>query len=102
MQTQDTKISQVNSFSLNKFQVSDNADFKITKETVRKWSKAFSAHNSISNHTMNYRLGINTFRYVRTYLFSRQPLEGMVYKGRIKQRNNNVCHFWLWSDKREM
>lgn len=102
MQTQDTKISRVNNFSLKKFQVSDNAGFKITKETIRKRSKAFPAHDSISNHTMNYRLGINIFRYVRTYLFSRQPLECMVYKGRNKQRNNNVSFLVLVWQKRDV
>lgn len=63
--------------------------------------RAFPAQDSISNHTMHYRLGTNSFRYVRAYLFPSHPLENTVHKGRNKQ-TNNMCYFWFWSDKREM
>lgn len=42
VQTQDTKISQVDNFSLKNIKYQSDADFEITKDTVRKWQSLSS------------------------------------------------------------
>lgn len=45
------KFCRVNNFSWNNFKHQNAADFKITKETIKNWSKELKSQNSIPNQT---------------------------------------------------
>lgn len=77
------KFSRVNNFLLKYFKCQNAADFKITRETVGKWSKAFPTQNSIPNQTRNHKSGNKRFQI-------RKDMP-------VSQAATN----WMWSEKKE-